>query len=185
MAAVKWSNKGFYNGRNGLGYAFALDMRGFDRMIAAVSKEHRVTALKKAMYSSGGVVLNKIRSNYRSLKPRSDLWNAIVPFMYPSGEGVGVRRYYIKSGDGKHYDQKSPKYRAYILNFIERGASARKTKGKGRRYRGAKYAGLNRGSVPAAHFFQRGWNSSRERAFKEMERIILKEIAALARRGSE
>ena len=98
-----------------------------------------------------------------------------------SGEGGGVRRYYVKGGMGAKYGSQSPKYRAYILNFLEHGATDRKTKGKGRVRRGMEWAGLNRGSIPALKFFRKGWGASRNKAVKEMERVLLKKIAELAR----
>ena len=159
----------------------ALDKKGFDKMIEAIDKEHRVPALKEAMYTGVGIVRAKIRAKYHAAKPQSNLDEAIVPFMYPSGEGGGVRRYYVKGGMGVKHDSRSPKYRAYILNFLEQGAADRKTKGKGRVRRGMEWAGLNRGSIPALKFFRKGWGASRNKAVKEMERVLLKKIAELAR----
>lgn len=185
MAKAAVNSKGYAGGRYGMGFALALDVRGFNKMVEAVDAKHRTPALKKAMYSAGSVVLNKVRGNYRALKPQSDLWQGIVPFMYPSGEGVGVRRYYIKGGQGKNYDRQGAQYRAYILNFVEQGATDRQTKGKGRVRRGPRYSGLYRGSIPKTQFFRKGWTGSRERAFKEMERVLLKKIADLARKGAE
>lgn len=159
----------------------ALDTKGFDKMLQSIDKEHRKPALKEAMYVGVGIARAKIRERYHDAKPNSNLGEAIVPFMYPSGEGAGVRRFYVKGGLGNRYDSQSPKYRAYILNFLEQGATDRRTKGKGRIRHGRNYFGLNRGSIPALKFFRKGWNASRNKAVKEMERVLLKKIADLAR----
>lgn len=159
----------------------ALDTKGFDKMIEAIDERHRTPALKEAMYTGVGIVRAKIREKYAIAKPKSKLGEAIVPFMYPTGEGGGVRRYYVKGGMGNSFGSQSPAYRAYILNFLEKGANDRRTKGRGRIRRGAKFAGLNRGSIPALRFFKKGWSASRNRAVKEMERVLLKKIAELAR----
>ena len=159
----------------------ALDTKGFDKMIEAIDEEHRKPALKEAMYVGVGIVRSTIRAKYRAAKPQSNLDEAIVPFMYPTGEGGGVRRFYVKGGMGNQFGAQSPAYRAYILNFLEKGATDRRTKGKGRVRRGAKFAGLNRGSIPALRFFRKGWSASRNKAVKEMERVLLKKIAELAR----
>jgi hypothetical protein len=159
----------------------ALDTKGFDKMVEAIDKEHRKPALKKAMFAGVGIVRAKIREKYYAAKPQSNLGEAIVPFMYPSGEGGGVRRFYVKGGMGNQFGAQSPAYRAYILNFLEKGAADRKTTGQGRIRWGPQFADLNRGSIPALKFFKKGWGASRNKAVKEMERVLLREIADLAR----
>lgn len=163
------------------GLGIALDTKGFDKMLEAIDKKHRIPALKEALYVGVGMVQNKIRTNYKTAKPSSNLDQAIVPYMYPSGEGAGVRRWYVKGGMGARYGRTSPIYRAYILNFLEKGAINRVTKGKGRKQRGANYAGRNRGSIPALRFFRRGWSSTKNKALKEMERLLLIKIAKLSK----
>lgn len=161
---------------------FALDTKGFDKMVEALSPENRKKGTAKALRMGANVVQSKIRSNYKKLKPESDLDKAIVLYEFPSGEGAIVRRFYVKGGQGRNYKEGSPFARAYILNFIEHGAKDRKTKGKGQKRRGSQYSGLNRGSIPATRFFRKGYNSSKNKALKEIERVLLTEIAKQARK---
>ena len=56
------------------------------------------------------------------------------------------------------------------------------TKGKGPKRNGPKNRGLNRGSIPATGFFRKGYNSSKNKAAKEIERLILSAIAKQARK---
>jgi hypothetical protein len=114
---------------------------------------------------------------YKSKKPDSDLDKAILVHIYPDGEGAVVRRHYVKGGQGRNYQSNDPLYRAYILNFLEKGAKDRKTKGKGWRYAGQK---LNRGSIPALKFFSKGRGRSRNKSLKEIERILLVGLAQQA-----
>ena len=161
----------------------SLDQRGFDKMVTALSPENRKKGVARALRAGANIVQNKIRANYSKIKPNSDLGKAIVLYEFPSGEGAVVRRFYAKGGiKSSEDDTKSPFYRSYILNFIEKGATDRRTKGKGRIRRGPSYQGLNRGSIPAYKFFRKGYNSSRNKAFKEMERILLQELAKQARK---
>lgn len=160
--------------------AFILDTRGLDRMVNALNKENRLPVLKNAMAKGSNLVRENIRSAYKGMKPASDLDQAIVSYVYPSGEGAVVRRFYVKGGMGKNFDKEGPIYRSYILNFLEKGAKGRHTKGKGKRYAGKK---LNRGSIPALKFFQRGRGRSRAKAFKEVERYLLVELAKQAMKG--
>ncbi len=162
----------------------SLDQRGFDKMVANLSPENRKKGVARALRAGAAVVQNKIRRNYEKIKPDSDLGKAIVLYEFPSGEGMVVRRFYKKGGNRRPTgDEKaSPLYRSYILNFIEQGASDRRTKGKGKIRQGAQWQGLNRGSIPAYKFFRKGYNSSRNKAFKEIERILLSELAKQARK---
>lgn len=157
--------------------AFILDAKGFDKMVEALGKDRRKPVLKSAMMKGASLVRENIRSTYKGMKPASDLDQAIVSYIYPSGEGAVVRRFYVKGGMGKNFDKEGPIYRSYILNFLEKGAKDRQTKGRGKRYAGKR---LNRGSVPALKFFQRGRGRSRARAFKEIERHLLVELAKQA-----
>lgn len=159
----------------------SLDQRGFDRMVEALAPENRAKAARKALRAGANIIQNKVRSNYKRIKPDSDLDKAIVLYEFPSGEGAIVRRFFKKAMQQKG-DSKSPYRRAYILNYIEQGAQDRRTKGKGKIRRGSNWAGLNRGSIPAYRFFRKGYNSSRNKAFKEIERILLVELAKQARR---
>lgn len=161
----------------------SFDQRGFDRMVSALSPANRKEGVVRALRAGAKVIQDKIRSNYSRIKPKSDLGDAIVLYEFPSGEGAIVRRFYKKGSRRPDSDEKkSPFYRAYILNFIEKGATDRKTKGKGRVRSGVRYRGLNRGSIPAYNFFRRGYNSSRNKAFKEIERVLLQEISRQARK---
>lgn len=160
--------------------AFILDTKGFDKMVEALGKDRRKPVLKNAMMKGASLVRENIRSTYKGMKPASDLDQAIVSYIYPSGEGAVVRRFYVKGGMGKNFDKEGPIYRSYILNFLEKGAKDRQTKGKGKRYAGKR---LNRGSIPALKFFQRGRGRSRARAFKEIERYLLVELAKQAMRA--
>lgn len=156
----------------------SLDQRGFDKMVANLSPENRKKGVARALRAGAEIVQNKIRGNYAKIKPDSDLGKAIVLYEFPSGEGMVVRRFYKKGGNQPTSDEKaSPLYRSYILNFIEQGASDRRTKGKGK-FR----QGLSRGSIPAYKFFRKGYNSSRNKAFKEIERVLLQELAKQARK---
>lgn len=157
----------------------SLDQRGFDKMVANLSPENRKKGVARALRAGAEIVQNKIRRNYEKIKPDSDLGKAIVLYEFPSGEGMVVRRFYKKGGNRRPTsDEKaSPLYRSYILNFIEQGAADRRTKGKGKIRQG-----LNRGSIPAYKFFRKGYNSSRNKAFKEIERILLTELAKQARK---
>lgn len=162
----------------------SLDQRGFDKMVAALSPENRKKGVARALRAGAEIVQNKIRGNYEKIKPNSDLGKAIVLYEFPSGEGAIVRRFHKKGSKLPETDdeKKSPFYRAYILNFIEQGATDRKTKGKGQKRIGSQYRGLNRGSIPAYKFFRKGYNSSRNKAFKEIERILLTELAKQAKK---
>lgn len=155
----------------------SLDQRGFDKMVANLSPENRKKGVARALRAGAEIVQNKIRRNYEKIKPDSDLGKAIVLYEFPSGEGMVVRRFYKKGGNRPSDEKASPLYRSYILNFIEQGASDRRTKGKGK-FR----QGLNRGSIPAYKFFRKGYNSSRNKAFKEIERVLLTELAKQARK---
>ena len=159
----------------------SLDQRGFDRMVEALAPENRAKVTRKALRAGANIIQNKVRSNYKRIKSDSDLDKAIVLYEFPSGEGAIVRRFFKKAMQQKG-DSKSPFHRAYILNFIEQGAQYRRTKGKGKTRRGSNWAGLNRGSIPAYRFFRKGYNSSRNKAFKEIERILLVELAKQARK---
>lgn len=162
----------------------SLDQRGFDKMVENLSPENRKKGVARALRAGANIVQNKIRSNYERIKPDSDLGKAIVLYEFPSGEGAIVRRFYKKGGNRQPAsDEKvSLLYRSYILNFIEQGATDRKTKGKGQKRLGPQYRGLNRGSIPAYKFFRKGYNSSRNKAFKEIERVLLTELAKQARK---
>lgn len=162
----------------------SLDQRGFDKMVANLSAENRKKGVARALRAGANIVQNKIRSNYEKIKPDSDLGKAIVLYEFPSGEGAIVRRFYKKGSKRPATDdeKRSPFYRSYILNFIEQGATDRKTKGKGQKRIGPQYRGLNRGSIPAYKFFRKGYNSSRNKAFKEIERVLLQELAKQARK---
>ena len=161
---------------------FSFDMKGYDKMVEAVSRDKRKDVVSHALRAGANIIQNKIRSNYRRLKPNSNLDKAIVLYEYPSGEGAIVRRFYVKGGLGSKYDKDGPIYRSYILNYIENGARDRKTKGKGPKRNGPRYRGLNRGSIPATRFFRKGYNSSKNKAAKEIERLILSAIAKQARK---
>lgn len=162
----------------------SLDQRGFDKMVEALSPENRKKGVARALRAGANIVQNKIRSNYERIKPDSELGKAIVLYEFPSGEGVVVRRFYKKGSKRPASDEekKNPLYRSYILNFIEKGATDRRTKGKGKIRNGANWAGLNRGSIPTYRFFRKGFTSSRNKAFKEIEKILLQELAKQARR---
>lgn len=160
--------------------AFILDTQGLDKMLEAVNPDNRKHVLRKAMNEGSALVQKNIRSVYKGLKPDSDLDKAIVRYTFPSAEGAVVRRFYVKRGRGQDYESTSPLFRSYVLNFLEQGAKSRQTRGKGKRYSGQR---LNRGSVPALRFFRKGRNRSRKKAFKEIERIILTELAKQAQRG--
>lgn len=162
----------------------SLDQRGFDKMVANLSPENRKKGVARALRAGANIVQNKIRSNYEKIKPGSDLGKAIVLYEFPSGEGAIVRRFYKKGSKrpATEDEKRSPFYRSYILNFIEQGATDRRTKGKGQKRIGPQYRGLNRGSIPAYKFFRKGYNSSRNKAFKEIERVLLQELAKQARK---
>jgi hypothetical protein len=155
----------------------SIDTKGLDKLVDNLSKKNRTPVLKKAMWHGASIVQKSIRSVYKSQKPNSDLDNAITMHIYPDGEGAVVRRYYIKGGQGRNYSSDDPLYRAYILNFLEKGAKDRKTKGKGRRYAGLE---LNRGTIPALKFFSKGRSRSRSRAMKEIEKILLEALSTQA-----
>lgn len=155
----------------------ALDTRGFDKMVDALSKERRTPVLKKAMWQGATIIQKSIRKVYKDSKPNSDLDKAILVHIYPSGEGAIVRRHYVKGGQGRNYNSKDPLYRAYILNFLEKGAQNRKTEGKGARYKGLQ---LNRGSIAALRFFSKGRSKSRNKAMREIERLLLVALAKQA-----
>lgn len=159
----------------------SLDQRGFDRMVEALAPENRAKVARKALRAGANIIQNKVRSNYKRIKPDSDLDKAIVLYEFPSGEGAIVRRFF-KKAMSRRDDTTSPFRRAYILNYIENGAQNRKTKGKGKVRRGPNWAGLNRGSIPAYRFFRKGYNGSKNKAFKEIERVLLVELAKQARK---
>ena len=158
--------------------ALLLDTKGFDKMVNALSHDKRTPVLKEAMLRGGMVAREKIRASYQRKKPDSELYKAILVHLYPSGEGAVVRRLYVKGGTGDKFPKDSPYYRSYILNFLEKGAKPRTTKGKGRRYAGQM---LNRGSIQAMRFFSRSRGPAMKKALKEMERYILVELAKMAR----
>ena len=160
--------------------ALLLDTKGFDKMVAAIAPDKRKEVLRGVMLRGINLMRDRIRAKYRAVKPGSDLGSAIVTYVYPSGEGATVRRFYIKGGTGSGFSKTSSFYRAYILNFIEKGAQGRVTRGRV----GTKYAGkrLNRGSIPAYKFFQKGFSGSRNAAYKQMEREVLAALAQLARK---
>lgn len=159
--------------------AFILDQRGFDRMVDNLSPENRKSALERAMLAGALIVQKSVRNVYKAMKPDSNLDKAILVHLYPSGEGSVVRRLYVKGGAGSKYGKDTPYYRSYILNFINSGATDRYTKGKRGRYVGKR---LYRGSIPATKFFQKGRNKAKNPAFKEIERILLVELAKQARK---
>ena len=159
--------------------ALLLDTKGFDKMVEALSPENRKPILKKVMLSGAGIVRQKVRDKYKSIKPNSDLDRAITMHLYPSYEGAVVRRFYVKGGTARSYKKDNPFLRAYILNFIEKGAVDRKTKGRGQRYPRQQ---LNRGSMPAYKFFQKGRTAGKRAALKEMERMMLQEITKQSRK---
>lgn len=164
--------------RMGKAAAFILETKGFDKMVEALSPEKRKPVLKEAMLRGGGIVQRTIRSVYKESKPGSNLGKGILLHLYPSAEGATVRRLYVPGGAGKRYAKGSPYYRSYILNFLNAGAKDRYTKGKGRYYGKT----LSRGSIPALKFFQKGRNKARNKAFAEIERYLLVELAKQARR---
>lgn len=166
-------------------FGFSLDQRGFDKMVEALSPENRKKGVARALRAGANIAQEKIRRNYSRIKPDSDLGKAIVVYEFPSGEAAIVRRFYKKGAErpASNDEKASPFYRAYILNFIEKGATDRKTKGKGRIRIGGNYVGLNRGSIPAYHFFRKGFVSSVNKALKEIERVLLVEIAKQAKKG--
>ena len=155
----------------------AFDTKGFDKMLDNLSPESRKPMLKNVMLKGSYIIRNKIREKYKSFKPGSDLDQAIVVHLFPSHEGAVVRRYYVKGGTARNYASDNPFLRAYILNFINKGATDRKLKGKGKYPRGT-----NRGSIPATKFFRKGYNAGKNRALKEIERTLLQEIAKQARK---
>jgi hypothetical protein len=157
--------------------ALLLDTKGFDSLVQRLDKTNRKPALKEAIVEGASIVQKNIRSIYKSAKPSSNLDQAIVMHVYPSAEGVVVRRFYIKGGMGKNYDSSSPIYRSYILNFWERGTKKRYTKGRGSRY--ARQS-IYRGALPAIKFFQKGISGSKRMAFREIERILLKNLEKIA-----
>lgn len=157
--------------------ALLLDRHGFDKMVENLSPENRKEVLKEAMLAGASAVQKSIRSIYRNQKPDSNLDKAIVLYIYPSGEGAVVRRFYVKGGQGRMYNPNSPQYRSYILNFLEQGASDRKTKGKKGRYAGKE---LNRGSIPALRFFRRGRTRGKRLALKEIEKILISKLTKQA-----
>ena len=155
----------------------AFDSKGFDKMVEALSPERRKPILKDVMLRGAYIIRNKIREKYKSIKSDSNLDQAIVVHLYPSNEGAVIRRYYVKGGTSRNYDSDDPKLRAYILNFIEQGATDRKLRGRG------KYPqGTNRGSIPRYRFFRKGYNAGKNRAMKEIERTLLQELAKQARK---
>ena len=155
----------------------AFDTKGFDKMLDNLSPESRKPILKDVMLKGAYIIRGKIREKYKGLKSNSNLDEAIVVHLYPSHEGAVVRRYYVKGGTARNYEADNPFLRAYILNFIDKGATDRKLKG------GGKYPkGTNRGSIPATRFFRKGYNSGKNRALKEIERTLLQEIAKQARK---
>ena len=158
--------------------ALILDQKGFDKIVDNLAEKNRVPALKKAIGAGSSIVLRTIRSIYKNSKPESELDRGIVRHMFPSGEGAVVRRFYIKGGMGKNYDSSSPIYRSYILNFWEKGTKDRVTKGKGM-YK----AGARRGKLPALKFFSRARNRAKKPALREIERILLTELANQARKA--
>lgn len=160
--------------------AFLLDTQGFDKLVEALSKENREPALKKAMFTGARMVQENIRKAYKSAKPNSKLGDAIMFHAYPSYEGTVVRRFYVKGGVGMQFGKDSPLYRSYILNFLEKGASDRRTRGKGKVRRGMKYYNLSRGSIPALKFFQKGKNRGRNKIFKAIEKVLTEELAKQA-----
>ena len=162
------------------GAAFILDTKGLDKMFNSIAPQNRKRVLKEAMDMGSRLVQMNIRSVYSAAKPNSELYKGIVRHIYPSAEGAVVRRFYIKRGQGKNYNSKSPLFRSYILNFLERGATARRTRGKGARYYGKQ---LNRGSIPALKFFQKGRNKSKQKAFREIERFVKAELTKQAQKG--
>lgn len=156
--------------------AIILDTKGYDKIVAALSPEKRKPVLDEAMRAGAGIVQKSIRTVYKTAKPDSNLDKAIVRYIYPSAEGAIVRRFYVKGGMGRNYSGDSPFYRSYILNFLEKGAQDRKTKGRGK-YHGMQ---LNRGSIPPLKFFSKGRSRARNKAFKEIERILLVGLAKQA-----
>lgn len=161
--------------------AFLFDTHGFDKMVEALSKENREPALSKAMFTGARMVQENIRKAYKSAKPNSNLGDAIMFHVYPSYEGAAVRRFYVKGGVGLNFGKESPLYRSYVLNFLEKGAKERLTKGKlGSRYPRQR---LNRGSIPALKFFQKGKNRGRNKILKAIEKVLTEELAKQAMKG--
>lgn len=166
---------------------FSLDQRELDRMVEALKPENRKAGVARALRAGANIMQNKVRSNYQRIMPGSDLYKAIHLYEFPSGEGMVLRRFYVKGGVGAKYkmgegSDAGPLYRSYILNFIEHGAVDRRTKGNGKKRFGVKHRGLNRGSIPAYRFFRKGVTGSRNKAFKEVERQLLIEIAKQAKK---
>ena len=154
---------------------FAFDKKGFDKLVENLSPESRKPVVREAIQTGAIIVRDKIRDKYRGIKPDSKLDKAIVAHIYPSGEGAVVRRFYVKGGTSRNYSSDSPMLRAYILNFIEQGATDRQLKGRGKYPRGT-----NRGSIPAYKFFRKGMNAGKRRAIKEIERILLDKLSKQA-----
>lgn len=159
--------------------AFILDQHGFDKMVDNLSPENRKAALDKAMLTGALIVQKSVRNVYKAMKPDSELDKAILVHLFPSGEGAVVRRLYVKGGAGSKYGEDTPYYRSYVLNFINAGAKDRHTKGRKGRYVGMQ---LNRGSIPATKFFQKGRSKAKRPALKEIERILLVELAKQSRK---
>ena len=158
---------------------FLLDSKGFDRMIENLSKEKRTPVLKAAMTKGAVIIRDSVRGKYSASKPNSDLYKGIVKYVYKSGEGAIVRRFYTKAGKS-FQDKKSPLWRSYILNFWEKGTIQRLTKGKfGSRYPRQR---LNRGALKGIRFFSKGVSSSKNKAYRNMENFVLRQIAKQARK---
>lgn len=164
------------------GAALAVDPEGFNRMLNNLSPENRKPALRAAMIQGGAEILGNIRRAYKRVKPNSNLDSAVVMEIYPSGEGAVVRRFYVKGGVGDGFPKDGSFFRSYILNFVDKGATDRRTKGKGKKYRGMRYFNLSRGSIPASNFFSRGRRQGRSRIYKRMERTLLVALANQARK---
>lgn len=144
------------------GRAFLLEDKGLKEMADRLSPQNRKKALRIAMREGGSFVQKKVQTVYREAKPTSTLYNAIVLHLYPSGEGAIVRRAYIKGGSGKLFEKNSDLYRAYILNFVEKGTGQRKTK-----------KGYNRGGYKGIFFFRKGVNRARNTAINKIRAVLL------------
>lgn len=150
---------------------FTINANGYNELVKRLAPERRKAIASAALLQGATFVRNVIRNNYRSLKPDSELWRGYVLYLFPSGTGAVVRRFYAKKRTGS-----GTLDRAYILNFIEKGATNRTTRGRGR-YK----SGLNRGSLPAYHVFSRGSRQAKEGALGLIRRKLLTEIAKMSK----
>lgn len=137
-----------------------LEDKGLKEMADRLSPQNRKKALRIAMREGGSFVQKKVQTVYREAKPTSTLYNAIVLHLFPSGEGAVVRR--AKGGSGKLFEKNSDLYRAYILNFVEKGTGQRKTEKE-----------YNRGGYKGIFFFRKGVNRARNTAINKIRAVLL------------